>query len=95
MFARCVSFSFTAFLLSLFPVAALSATKEGAVAFDIKTLEGLGYSAELANFLVNRINFYPVSMMSLSLLMPIKPIMLQLPSTVKVICVWIVTYSLH
>ncbi|HHH0399525.1 TPA: fimbria/pilus outer membrane usher protein [Yersinia enterocolitica] len=59
MFARCVSFSFTAFLLSLFPVAALSATKEGAVAFDIKTLEGLGYSAELANFFSQQDKFLP------------------------------------
>ncbi len=59
MFARCVSFSFTAFLLSLFPVAALSATKEGAVAFDIKTLGGLGYSAELANFFSQQDKFLP------------------------------------
>ncbi|MDN0120121.1 fimbria/pilus outer membrane usher protein [Yersinia frederiksenii] len=46
-------------LLSLFPVMAVSATKKGAAAFDIKTLEGLGYSADLAEFFSKQDKFLP------------------------------------
>ncbi|WP_145566302.1 fimbria/pilus outer membrane usher protein, partial [Yersinia massiliensis] len=59
MFSRQLSLLYIACLLSLFPVAGLSATKEGAAAFDIKTLEGLGYSAELANFFSGADKFLP------------------------------------
>ncbi|WP_145534110.1 fimbria/pilus outer membrane usher protein [Yersinia alsatica] len=50
---------FTALLFSFFPLAAFSATKGDAVAFDIKTLEGLGFSAELANFFSTQDKFLP------------------------------------
>ncbi|CNC59908.1 Outer membrane fimbrial usher protein [Yersinia frederiksenii] len=50
---------FTALLFSLFPLAAFSATKGDAVEFDIKTLEGLGFSAELANFFSSQDKFLP------------------------------------
>ncbi|WP_032910350.1 fimbria/pilus outer membrane usher protein [Yersinia frederiksenii] len=46
-------------LLFLFPVMAVSATKKGAAAFDIKTLEGLGYSADLAEFFSKQDKFLP------------------------------------
>ncbi|WP_420907122.1 fimbria/pilus outer membrane usher protein [Yersinia bercovieri] len=59
MFACRISFPLIALILSLFPVAALSATKEGAVAFDIKTLEGLGFSAKLAEFFSTQDKFLP------------------------------------
>lgn len=59
MFSRKLSLFYTACLLPLFPVTAMSATKEGAVAFDIKTLEGLGYSAELADFFSGQDKFLP------------------------------------
>ncbi|ATM94526.1 fimbria/pilus outer membrane usher protein [Yersinia frederiksenii] len=38
---------------------AVSATKKGAAAFDIKTLEGLGYSADLAEFFSKQDKFLP------------------------------------
>ncbi|PHZ24221.1 fimbria/pilus outer membrane usher protein [Yersinia massiliensis] len=59
MASRQCSFLYTLCLLSLFPVAGFSATKEGAAAFDIKTLEGLGYSAELADFFSGADKFLP------------------------------------
>lgn len=59
MFICCFPRSFTALLFSLFPLAAFSAPKGDAVAFDIKTLEGLGFSAELANFFSTQDKFLP------------------------------------
>ncbi len=57
--ARKPSLLYTMCLLSLFPVMAVSATKKGAAAFDIKTLEGLGYSADLAEFFSKQDKFLP------------------------------------
>ncbi|NIL00477.1 fimbria/pilus outer membrane usher protein [Yersinia aleksiciae] len=59
MFVCRFLFPFTVFLFSLLPIAAVSAIKEGAVVFDIKTLEGLGYSAELAEFFSTQDKFLP------------------------------------
>lgn len=59
MFIYCFPRPFTALLFSLFPLAAFSAPKGDAVAFDIKTLEGLGFSAELANFFSTQDKFLP------------------------------------
>ncbi|WP_145507340.1 fimbria/pilus outer membrane usher protein [Yersinia alsatica] len=59
MFICCFPRPFTALLFSLFPLAAFSAPKGDAVAFDIKTLEGLGFSAELANFFSTQDKFLP------------------------------------
>ncbi|SUP76965.1 Outer membrane fimbrial usher protein [Yersinia frederiksenii] len=57
--ARKPSLLYTMCLLFLFPVMAVSATKKGAAAFDIKTLEGLGYSADLAEFFSKQDKFLP------------------------------------
>ncbi|WP_080357520.1 fimbria/pilus outer membrane usher protein [Yersinia mollaretii] len=59
MFACRFLLPYTAFIFSLFPVAVFSVTKEGAVTFDVKTLEGLGFSAELAEFFSTQDKFLP------------------------------------
>ncbi|WP_390620179.1 fimbria/pilus outer membrane usher protein [Yersinia rohdei] len=51
--------SFTVLFYSFFSVTAFSATKEGAAQFDTKTLEGLGFSAELADFFKGQDKFLP------------------------------------
>ena len=85
MVARCINLQCIAFLFSFFPTLAFPVTEEGEVVFDIETLERLGYSAV-------RIDFYPANMMSLSLLMPARPTVLQRPSIAKGNCVWIKHY---
>ncbi|CNJ56484.1 Outer membrane fimbrial usher protein [Yersinia aldovae] len=52
-------FQFTALILSIFPMAVFPAIKDNAVAFDVKTLEALGYSAELADFFSSSDKFLP------------------------------------
>jgi outer membrane usher protein len=54
-----VSLSFTALFLTLFPITVFSATKEGGATFDVKTLESLGFSPELANFFSTQDKFLP------------------------------------
>lgn len=59
MLVRYIYFPFTVFFFFLFPLTVFSETSGDAVFFDIKTLERLGYSPELANFFSNQDKFLP------------------------------------